>query len=230
MSSNLDSWESITKNAEQLFTKNAPPFFDEHILVMISQLIGALLGRITYTQVRTRIVLPEPICTINNTIYISVPLVAMYINQPIQLPETKICKYNNFNIFNAMQTIKCAKRPTRENIDACTSSRHIIDLDAYAASTSSLDESLFSDNTVCTTNDTFSTSDMISLIHLYRVLIMVQHWWKHHTLGVQPPLHTNFHDIEFARRPHKYYKAVINNYNDDDDCTTDDDSSDDIID
>nr|AHW98252.1 GrBNV_gp60-like protein [Nilaparvata lugens endogenous nudivirus] len=214
-----DSWESITEQVELVFRKDHDPFFTKNYLDIITRIIGTLLGRTKIMIVETALVLPEPICTIKKYVYLSIPLIALYINQPVQLPDTRARVCKNFNIFEAVQMIERKSKKHQRTTNA--HGKHIIDFTTYSNKT------LFEDNSHDIYTDTYTANDMVVLVQLYCIVIMIQHWWKHHTLGTVPPSHRNFRAIELAKqkRKIKHNNDIIHSTTDDDD----DDESDSVF-
>lgn len=217
MSINLDSHEAITEQVARLFSKGHETYYSNYYLSVIEQMIGTMLGRGLYQYVRTRVILPEPICTYNDNVYVSEPLIAMYLNHPVQLPENKVRVCKQFNVFESLSAIETRKRAEKRDRDRkCLNRLQEIDFTNYSNHIMSYE------GDGCASDDsTYSASDMIVLVQLYRIMIMIQHWWIHHTNDTAPNDHKKFRSLEVAftgGSDSKRKKA-----DDDDDCQLSDD-------
>lgn len=220
MTLSLDSWENVVDQAAKLFDRNLLPYYnDQQHIPMILQTAGELMGVSSFDYVKTNVPLPEPLCSVKRRLYISIPLVALYVNQRVNLPELKVKMTKNFNVFDDVKTMDSASSSSSSaNVgrDGDSMSCHRIknpkrnkkfprgDGIRNSKQPFLLEDPFYSINGVGDGSDNFSDSDLTVLIQIFRVVIMVHHWWKHHLLDTTFLDHSSFEEIEMARRNARY--------------------------
>lgn len=112
----LSSWESIFDVANRYFKRDLPPYYDEEIHnYILLDIIGRVIGLPSFPFTITQITLPEPLWIIpGNRIFISKPMVAHYLNLPVELPRHTIREVEKFDALRSFNLIK-VNRPNLTN-------------------------------------------------------------------------------------------------------------------
>lgn len=214
MTLSLDSWENVADQVAKLFDRNLLPYYnDQQHIPMILQTVGELMGVSSFDYVKTNVPLPEPLCSVKRRLYISIPLVALYVNQRVNLPELKVKMAKNFDVFDDVKTMDSASQSSSANdsmgchrIKNPKRNKKFPRGDGVRNSKQPflLEDPFYSVNGVGDGSDNFSDSDLTVLIQIFRVVIMVHHWWKHRLLDTTFLDHASFEEIEMARRNVRY--------------------------
>lgn len=102
MSISIDSYESIVNLVCQYYDRNLPVYFTDAHYNITCDVIARLLQKPEFSIVRTRIKLYEPIIENGGVIYISLPLLGMLVNLPVNLPTNNVQFVDNFDIFHGL--------------------------------------------------------------------------------------------------------------------------------
>lgn len=201
MSVSLESWEGIANTVGRFFNKSMPPYYTSRYIEIAVEIVGDLLGKISYTYVETYVSLPEPIWREKNVVFFSVPMMSLFINQPVELPQDTVKYVTEFDIFDRIEV--CDTKNNDE--DGVGSSRkqkrkqHNNPLESYDTS----------DGYIVNWNSTMiaghlpdefglNESDATVLVQLFRLVLMISHWYQHASKRTTYRNHENFHEIEMA--------------------------------
>ena len=110
----VDSFEKAAEWATRLYTSKLPLYFDDEYVRLIWCMAGALLGVREITVVQTYVPLSEPLVSeplvpdrdSTTTLIISLPLVSVYMNQPVER-VTRAIKYarSNLNVLEDARSV-----------------------------------------------------------------------------------------------------------------------------
>jgi len=187
-----------------------PPYFCEYHESTILDVLNDLLGKTRYEYIKTDVVLPEPICSEprSERVYLSMPLIARYINLPTNLPRIeRVQTVRGFNAFDDIELLNHTGKPSL-NARFCLTARQTSNSE--------------------TSHMTLGEKDEVVCVQLFRVMIMLQHWWQHRRDATYPydigTCHRTFVPIEFAQRESRTQSALTplraskwhtDNFNDD---------------
>lgn len=201
MSVSLESWEGVANTVGRYFNKSMPPYYTSRYIEIAVEIIGDLLGKTSYTYVETCVSLPEPIWQEKNVVFFSVPMMSLFINQPVELPQDTVKYVTQFDIFDRIEV--CDKKMTDQ--DGMGSSRkrkrkqHNSRLESYDTSNGYI---VNWNSTMIAGHlpDEFglNESDTTVLVQLFRLIMMISHWYHHASHGTTYRDHENFHEIEMA--------------------------------
>lgn len=199
MSVSLESWEAVANTVGRYFIKSMPPYYTTRYMDIAVEIIGDLLGKVSYTYVETSVSLPEPIWRNGNIVFFSVPMMSLYINQPVDLPQDAVKYVTQFDIFDrvelddddtkdVVQTSRKRKRKHRKDrMDPYdTSSGYIVNWNSTMIAGNLPDEFGLNE------------SDITVLVQLFRLVMMISHWFQHVSQRTTYRDHENFHEIEMA--------------------------------
>lgn len=203
MSVSLESWEGVANTVGRYFSKSMPPYYTSRYLEIAVEIIGDLLGKTSYTYVETCVSLPEPIWQEKNIVFFSVPMMSLFINQPVELPQDTVKYVARFDIFDRIEvddtknksydqddvgSLRKRKRKNRnkrlESYD--TSNGYIVNWNSTMIAGNVSDEFGLNE------------SDTTVLVQLFRLVLMIGHWFQHASGRTTYRDHENFHEIEMA--------------------------------
>ncbi|KAG8362503.1 GbNV_gp60-like [Fopius arisanus] len=170
MSTSITSWKNVLELARRFYDKNLPLYYSISHLKIIRNAIGYVMGVRSYNLVETTVPLLEPIISHNNTVFISRPLVAHYINQPIYTPVTQVNFLSNVNLLDELSV------PIVQNED----------LNVLSSEYSN------------TYIKQFSREEGARFHQLLRAIILVVHWNQHRERNISFTTHEDFSDLEMT--------------------------------
>lgn len=201
MSVSLESWEGVANTVGRYFSKSMPPYYTSRYLEIAVKIVGDLLGKTSYTYVETCVSLPEPIWQEKNIVFFSVPMMSLFINQPVELSQGTVKYVARFDIFDRIEvddtknksydrddvgSLSKRKRKNRLPEPYDTSDGYIVNWNATMIAGHVSDE--FGLN----------KSDTTVLVQLFRLVLMIGHWYQHASGRTTYRDHGNFHEIEMA--------------------------------
>lgn len=205
MSVSLESWEGVANTVGRYFNKSMPPYYTSRYIEIAVEIIGDLLGKISYTYVETCVSLPEPIWQEKNIVFFSVPMMSLFINQPVELPQDTVKYVTEFDIFDRIEVYDTKKNDQEEG-GGVKPSRRKRKLNQRNNSLESYDTS---NGYIVNWNSTMiaghlpdefglNESDTTVLVQLFRLIVMISHWYQHVSQRTTYRDHENFHEIEMA--------------------------------
>lgn len=102
MSVSVSSYESVINLAKSHYDPHMPLYFVPEHIDMALDIILLLLQKKMVNTVRSSLVLPEPIVESQGIIFVSIPLVGMLINEPVELPRNTVEFVKDFNILDGL--------------------------------------------------------------------------------------------------------------------------------
>lgn len=199
MSVSLESWEGVADTVGRYFSKSMPPYYTSRYIEIAVEIVGDLLGKTSYTYVETYVSLPEPIWQEKNIVFFSVPMMSLFINQPVELPQDTVKYVNQFDIFDRIEVYdtkndqdgsRKRKRKKHNNNNRLesyyTSNGYVVNWNATMIAGHLPDEFGLNE------------SDTTVLVQLFRLVMMISHWYQHFSHRTTYRDHENFHEIEMA--------------------------------
>lgn len=186
MSISLESWEGVLCMVQQFYSPELRPYYNDEYLNICLEVIGMSIGKSSFSYVFTVVSLPEPICVNNKIIVISLPMLQYLLDKHVVFPENKLTQVENFDIFKDFNILQQNKM---EKYDNCVS------------------DYMVRWNTRSVANGGFqriTTSQTVSMVILFRLIVCVAHWLQHFKLQTGPRTHDDFHDIEVADLKKKF--------------------------
>lgn len=204
MSVSLESWEGVANTVGRYFNKSMPPYYTSRYVEIAVEIIGDLLGKTSYEYVETCVSLPEPIWQDKNVIFFSVPMMSLYINQPVKLPQDTVKYVTRFDIFDRIEVYDAKNDDDDDDRDGVRSSRKRKRKQRTVESSYDASKGY-----VVNWNSTMiagrlpdefglNESDTTVLVQLFRLVTMIGHWWQHASRRTTYRDHENFHEIEMA--------------------------------
>lgn len=202
MSVSLESWEGVANTVGRYFTKSLPPYYTSRYIEMAVEIIGDLLGKTSYSYVETCVSLPEPIWQEKGVLFFSVPMMSLFINQPVQLPQDKVRYVSHFDIFDRVEVYDDG-RSRRDGVGPSRDKRKrkkpngpdYADEPAYGVTWNT---PMFAGPHSQPDDFGLNESDVTVLVQMFRLVLMVGHWYQHHTRGTSYRDHDGFQEIEMA--------------------------------
>lgn len=184
MSVSLESWEGVLYTVQKFYTPDLRPYYNDEYIGICLDVIGQTMGKSSFDYVLTIASLPEPICTNNRVIVISLPMLQHLLDKHVIFPEHKLEQVTNFDIFkdfNILQDTDNADH--RHGSSVCD---YMVRWDASVLSTA---------------HNSFARitqSQITSMVILFRLVVCVAHWNQHYKNNTSPNNHNGFNDIEIA--------------------------------
>jgi len=186
MSVSLESWEGILSTVQQFYSSELQPYYNNEYLNICLEVIGMSIGKSSFNYVFTIVSLQEPICVNNNIIIISLPMLQHLLDKSVVFPENKLEQVDNFDIFKDFNILQ---QNNMDKYDNCVSDYMV------RWNTRSVENSGF---------QRITTSQTVSMVILFRLVVCVAHWLQHYKLKTGPGTHEHFHDIEVADLKKKF--------------------------
>lgn len=186
MSISLESWEGILSTVQQFYSSELRPFYNNEYLNICLEIIGMSIGKSSFNYVFTIVSLQEPICVNNDIIVISLPMLQHLLDKCVAFPEHKLEQVENFDIFKDFNILQ---QNNMDKYDNCISDYMV------RWNMRSLVNSGF---------QRITTSQTVSMVILFRLVVCVAHWLQHYKLKTGPKTHDDFHDIEVADLKKKF--------------------------
>lgn len=185
MSVSYSSWESIIELTNKFYDSSLQLFYTAEHLNVLCNILAYIGGLTSFEVVQTKVPLLEPIVLNQNLVFISLPLVAKFINLPVELPQNRVNYVRNINIFdNLMGVVRevrdCVQKPSNERIHVKTLNHRSSTLECLQAQ--------------------YSIDDMVRFIQTLRLVLMAAHYTQHINQGIPFNSHKNFKFIECAVR------------------------------
>lgn len=114
MSLAVDSYESVVKLAQSFYDEHAPIIFDDWHLNVMCDILALLLQKKELPIIQTCVILKEIIVEHQNVLYISIPLLAKYINEPVDIPQSSVKFVDAFDVFDAINKPKACEEIDRQ--------------------------------------------------------------------------------------------------------------------
>lgn len=150
MSLSTQSYESILMLASRYYNQHLPLYFANEHIDLVCNILLLLLQEKSLNIVQTTSILLEPIVENNNIIYISIPLLGLLINAPVELPKNTVEFVKDFDIFKGLD---------------------------YGAKVDESRKSVFNFNG---DSDDFTPSVRIRFMHMIRLVFACSHFYEHY--------------------------------------------------
>lgn len=199
MSVSLESWEGVADTVARYFSKSMPPYYTSRYIEIAVEIVGDLLGKTSYTYVETSVSLPEPVWQVKNIVFFSVPMMSLFINQPVDLPQDTVKYVSRFDIFDRIEVYDAKssyddddagtaarKRKKRDSPPESYDTGYVVNWNATMFAGHSPDEFGLNE------------SDATVLVQLFRLVMMIAHWYQHVSRRTAYRDHDDFHEIEMA--------------------------------
>nr|DBA13120.1 TPA: gp60-like protein [Oryctes rhinoceros nudivirus] len=154
MSISVQSYESIVNLAAKFYDPNIALYFVNEHVDLTCDIILLLLQRKTIKLVRTMTMLLEPIVENSGMIFISIPLLAMLINEPVELPKNTVEFVDDFDIFKGLKHGVENTEP-KSSLLSCMNNNN----DELAE---------------------FTPEQRIRFMHVIRIVFMCSHFYQHY--------------------------------------------------
>lgn len=202
MSVSLESWEGVANTVGRYFNKSMPPYYTSRYIEIAVEIIGDLLGKISYTYVETCVSLPEPIWQEKNIVFFSVPMMSLFINQPVELPQDTVKYVTQFDIFDRIEVYD-TKKNDQDDVEPSRRKRKHKQRNNLLESYDTSNGYIVNWNSTMIAGhlpDEFglNESDTTVLVQLFRLVMMISHWYQHVSQRTTYRDHENFHEIEMA--------------------------------
>lgn len=189
MSISYSSWESIIELTNKFYDPTLQLFYTAEHLNLLCNILAHIGGLTSFEYVQTRVPLLEPIILNQNLVFISVPLVAKFINLPVELPQNRVNYVRNINIFdNIMGVVRevrdCVQQPT--NVKTLN----------------------HRSNTLECLQMQYSIDDTVRFMQTLRLVLMAAHYMHHINQNIPFNTHKNFKFIECAVQKRKAPNAT----------------------
>lgn len=196
MSVSYSSWESIIELTNKFYDPSLQLYYTTDHINLLCNILAHIAGLTSFEVVQTKVPLLEPIILNQNLVFISIPLVAKFINLPIELPQNRVNYIRNIDIFdNLMGVVQevrdCVQKPSNEQITVKTLNHRSSTLECLQMQ--------------------YSMDDTIRFMQTLRLVLMAAHYTQHINQNIPFNSHKNFKFIECATR--KRNAAVISHKN-----------------
>lgn len=185
MSVSYISWESIIELTNKFYDPTLQLFYTAEHLNVLCNILAHIGGLTSFEVVQTKVPLLEPIILNQNLVFISVPLVAKYINLPVELPQNRVNYVKNINIFDSLMGVV---REVRDCVQAPSNEKNVVKTLNHRSST------------LQCLQMQYSLDDMVRFMHTLRLVLMAAHYTQHINQGLPFNTHKNFKFIECAVR------------------------------
>jgi hypothetical protein len=220
MSVTLASFESVLDMVKRFYDPNLPVIYSTRHIEILLDMIGFVIHERQFPVICTTIPLAEPIYAVDNTIIVSRPLLAYYINQPVQMPQMNVEFVKNVDIFADIIPSLTNKTKTDDDDDDDDNdnSGDTVSYPLYAIANNK-DDGVYHRSTRRLVNDRggcprfeqdmlgkrFSEEENVRFAHTVKLVLLVAHWEQHYKRHIPYTNHTNFHNIDIGNQK-MFYK------------------------
>ena len=216
MSVTLQSFESILDTVKRFYDPALPTSYSTRHMEILLNMIGMVIHEQQFSILCTTVSLIEPIYFRDNIIIISRPLLAYYINQPVEAPPMNVKFIKNIDLFDEL--IPSLVKPDDDDDDDETSIDAVVNkpIETYplwGVSSNTGGGGIYNDS-IKPIHDQgrcqrfeqdmfgkrFSEEENVRFTHIVRLALLVAHWEQHYKRGIPYASHKNFYNIDIGNR------------------------------
>lgn len=188
MSVSFNSWESIFKLTKHFYNPQLPLYFTSDHVRLLCEMIAHLGNYTSFTVIYTKLPMIEPIIkTPDNLICISIPLVAKFINMPIDLPQNRVKYVRNVDVFSSLMGIVQDTKPCMQGPLASNQ--------LFSSNTTNYQQTIHD----CLKSD-YNSDNTVRFIQTLRLVMTSAHFTYHIEENIPFTCHRNFNFIESAKK------------------------------